>query len=196
MSDIKVFQGYYYLWKTEYIHPEDMRLVCKVTCYDELIRELITRYREGEKHCSPSLRGDYEGAALRMASYIKSSHGDYWSDFYFHEKYGIHDFSPIKMNFLPEANRKTASLIVTALNKLKNLAWVYALCLRDMPNYDEHPLRAVILAEMESVGVDATSYDDTVALMRDIQQDFGGAIQRYHAKKADAAPVGGASTSS
>jgi hypothetical protein len=196
MSDIQVFQDYYYLWKTEYIHPEDMRLVRKVTCYDELVRELIPRYRELAKHNSPSLRIDYERAALSKASNITCSHGDYWSDFYFHEKAGIHDFSPTKMNFLPEANRKTASLIVTALNKLKNLAWVYALCVKDMPNYDEHPLRAVILAEMESVGVDATSYDETVTLMRDIQQDFEGAIKRYHAKKEDAAPVGGASTSS
>jgi hypothetical protein len=87
------------------------------------------------------------------------------------------------MSLLLEAYRETASLIVTALNKLKNGSWAYALCVKNMPNYDDHPLRSVILAEMASVGCDAAKYDETVALMREIQQDFYGAIQRYHAKK-------------
>jgi len=127
-----------------------------------------------------------EWAAMRRADPITINLGDYWSDFE-RSLYGnFHEFSPPKMSFLPEEARETAALIVTALNKLKNLAWAYALCVKNMPNYNDHPLRATILAEMATVGVDAAKYDETAALMRDIVQDFGGAIKRHHAKKATA----------
>jgi hypothetical protein len=39
---------------------------------------------------------------------------------------------------------------------------------------------------MATVGVDAAKYDETAALMRDIVQDFCGAIKRHNAKKASA----------
>jgi len=132
------------------------------------------------------MHDDYVLAARRLADPITINLGDYWSDFEQSLYDNYHQFTPTAMSFLPEDARETAALIVTALNKLQNLAWAYALCVKNMPNYHDHPLRATILAEMATVGVDAAKYDETAALMRDIVQDFCGAIKRHRAKKATA----------
>jgi hypothetical protein len=197
--DIKILQDFYYAWTQGYVTLSEIDDIRKCTSYYGLCMIMRARAKSmldssgGTPFYEPSTyyRGEYIAAAYhhddyhlmgdRMASRLSSIGSDYWSDF--DDRYGSHQFTSTKMSLLLEAYRETASLIVTALNKLKNGSWAYALCVKNMPNYDDHPLRSVILAEMASVGCDAAMYDETVALMREIQQDFYGAIQRYHAKK-------------
>ena len=211
--DIKKLQNYFYAWTQGYVTQSDIDDIRKCTRYYDLCMIMRARaksmldssggtpfyesstyygsYKAAHYHADYNLMGD------RMASRLCSIGSEYWSAF--DDQCYPHQYTPTHMDFLPEANRETASLIVRALNKLKNGAWAYALCVKNMPNYNDHPLRAVILAEMESVGCDAAKYDETAALMRDTIQDFCGAIKRNSEKKAAvaaAATAVGASTSS
>jgi hypothetical protein len=191
---------YYYKFQNGHASQDHISAVRQVRSHAELVQLMATRTKQiltesgGKPFYEPSTfyytfkeahyHDDYVWAARRLADPISINLGDYWGDFE-RSLYGnYHQFTPTAMSFLPEDARETAALIVTALNKLKNLTWAYALCVKNMPNYDDHPLRAKILAEMASVGVDAAKYDETAALMRDIVQDFYGAIQRHNAKKA------------
>lgn len=85
---------------------------------------------------------------------------DYWGDF---EDMFPHHFPYAKV---PEEKKMMAYAIVTALNKIKG-AWAYALCLKDMPDYEAHPLRQKIL---DAVACSPEKYDETVGLMREMIQ--------------------------
>ena len=63
--------------------------------------------------------------------------------------------------------RDNAKVIVDALNRLKGEAWAYALCITAYPDYDNHPLRASILAEVQ---ISPKIYDDLIMAMRKVHQ--------------------------
>ena len=125
--------------------------VAKSSSYHELN---MAMRRWAHAHGESSWQAD----TLTTSLYVHAI--DYWGDF---EDMFPHHFPYAK---LPEEKKKMAYAIVTGLNKVKG-AWAYALCLKDMPDYEAHPLRQKILA---TVALTPQEYDETVGLMRDIIQ--------------------------
>ena len=107
-------------------------------------------------------QSEWQADMLTSSLYVHAI--DYWGDF--------EDMFPHHFHYanVPEEKKKMAYDIVTALNKVKG-AWAYALCLKDMPDYEAHPLRQKIL---DTVGLTPQEYDETVGLMREIVQSEGG----------------------
>ena len=166
-----MLKQYWYGW-SKYGSPE-RETIMKCKTYQDLVYAMTERCKsmETQSFYEPSsyygsfkeahYHSDADHAGLRLASNHSGIANRFFSDFDTHYDHYFHYPS------LPTEKHDQAKVIVDALNKLKGEAWAYALATTKYPDYDAHPLRNAILAEVK---MEPELYDDLIEIMRKVHQ--------------------------